>query len=263
MKRGVVAAGVFGLFLAFASSLPAARIYPAAARPERLFFESGGKENPGGSLFASRGSIAAGRSSSSMARAGWSSMGRACSAWRERSPKRAIRSICSIITIAPAPSWRWIRRWRGISASGSETCAMESGGCMAARRNGTRPIGLYGYSLGGFLAIVAASDNPAGRGGGGTGRRDLEFAGETPGQNAAGVDGARLGRQARAGGEICEAASARFARSEAGAWRRSSCRAKAMSSAKRRWRGVRREGGEVFRARAAVGGGSGAPSRDG
>ena len=25
---------------------------------------------------------------------------------------------------------------------------------------GTRPIGLYGYSLGGFLAIVAASDNP-------------------------------------------------------------------------------------------------------
>ena len=26
--------------------------------------------------------------------------------------------------------------------------------------NGTRPIGLYGYSLGGFLAIAAASDNP-------------------------------------------------------------------------------------------------------
>jgi dipeptidyl aminopeptidase/acylaminoacyl peptidase len=25
---------------------------------------------------------------------------------------------------------------------------------------GARPIGLYGYSLGGFLAIVAASDNP-------------------------------------------------------------------------------------------------------
>jgi dienelactone hydrolase len=27
-------------------------------------------------------------------------------------------------------------------------------------KGGTRPIGLYGYSLGGFLAIVAASDNP-------------------------------------------------------------------------------------------------------
>jgi carboxymethylenebutenolidase len=34
------------------------------------------------------------------------------------------------------------------------------GWVQAREGKGTRPIGIYGYSLGGFLAIVAASDNP-------------------------------------------------------------------------------------------------------
>jgi dipeptidyl aminopeptidase/acylaminoacyl peptidase len=42
----------------------------------------------------------------------------------------------------------------------AETVRDGIGWAHAREGKGARPIGLYGYSLGGFLAIVAASDNP-------------------------------------------------------------------------------------------------------
>ncbi len=159
MNRGAVTAGAIGLFLASASSLHAALPDGAATRPERLFFESGGRKvradryAPMGAkshrtvivLYGAGGMIFDGPSMRRMARA--------LNAAGDTVYLLHYYNRTGTIVARDSRMERHFKLW-------AETVRDGIGWVHGREDNGRRRIGLYGYSLGGFLAIVAASDNP-------------------------------------------------------------------------------------------------------
>ena len=158
MNRGVVAAGAITLLLGFASSLNAARADAAATRPERLFFESGGKKiradryAPAG--MPSRRTVIVLYGAGGMVFDG-------------PSMKRVARSLADdgdtvyllhyynrtgTIFALDSTMQKHFKEWL-------ETLRDGIVWVHGREEKGVQPIGLYGYSLGGFLAIAAASDN--------------------------------------------------------------------------------------------------------
>jgi dienelactone hydrolase len=159
MDRRIVAAGVIGWFLALASSVDGFRADTVALRPERLFFESGGRKiradrySPAGRqsrrtiivLYGAGGIIFDGPSMRRMARA--------LTDAGDTVYLLHYYNRTGTIVARDSAMERHFKKW-------AET--VRDGIVWVHEREGkaARPIGLYGYSLGGFLAIVAASDNP-------------------------------------------------------------------------------------------------------
>ncbi len=111
---------------------------------------------------------------------------------------------------------------------------------------GSGRLGLYGYSLGGFLAIAAASDNPrvgavTTQAGGIWNSQEKRIGKMPPVLIVHGLDDGRVPLEKYAKPLMRVLAPARRS-----AWRRSSCRAKAMSSAKRPCRRVRPKVAKFF-----------------
>jgi carboxymethylenebutenolidase len=159
MNRRVVAAAVIGMFLALASSLNAATADTVAIRPERLFFESGDRKiradryKPAGTpsgrtiivLYGAGGMVFDGPSMRRVARA-LTQAGDTVYLFHYYNRTGTIVARDSGIE-------RHFKKWVEAVRDGIVWVHGREG-------KGARPIGLYGYSLGGFLAIVAASDNP-------------------------------------------------------------------------------------------------------
>jgi dienelactone hydrolase len=153
MNRPVFAAVGIALLVGWGSSAT------AGTRPERLFFESGGKEiradrysparTPSGRtiivLYGAGGMIFDGPSMRRVAR----SLGEA----GDTVYLLHYYNRTGTIVARDAAMERHFKKWADTVRDGIRWAQAREG-------KGTRPIGLYGYSLGGFLAIVAASDNP-------------------------------------------------------------------------------------------------------
>jgi dienelactone hydrolase len=154
MNRGVIAGGVIWLVLGLASTSW------AAARPERLFFESGGRKIradrylPQGArsdrtviaLYGAGGMIFDGPSLRRMARA-----------LTDAGDTVYLLHYYNRTGTIVARDSRMERHFKEWVETVRDGIVWVHG---RERKGGARPIGLYGYSLGGFLAIVAASDNP-------------------------------------------------------------------------------------------------------
>ena len=160
MNRGIVAAGlVVALFFGAVGSLSAARIDPAATRPEKLFFESGGRKiradcyPPTGTrsgrtiivLYGAGGMVFDGPALRRMAR---TLVAAGDTVYLLHYYNRT-GNVVALDSTMQKHFGEWLETVRdGIMwVQGREA-------------EGRRPIGLYGYSLGGFLALVAASNNP-------------------------------------------------------------------------------------------------------
>ena len=159
MNRCIVAAGAIGLVLGLAGPLSAAPAEGAATRPERLSFESGGRK------------IRADRYLPARARSGRTIIvlyGAGGMVFDGPSMRRMARTLTEAgdmvyllhyynrtgtIVARDSRIERHFKKW-------AETVRDGIGWVHAREGEGARSIGLYGYSLGGFLAIVAASDNP-------------------------------------------------------------------------------------------------------
>ena len=157
--RRVVAAAVIWLLLGLASSSRAVAHGDAAVRPERLFFESGGRK-----IRADRYAPAGMRS----ARTVIVLYGAGGMVFDGPSMGRVARSLADAGDTVYL--LHYYNRTGNIVALDS-TMQKNFGVWLETLRDGikwvhgredkgTRRIGLYGYSLGGFLAIAAASDNP-------------------------------------------------------------------------------------------------------
>ena len=159
MNRGVGAAGAIWLFLAVVSPLSAARADAAATQPDRLFFESGGRKiradrfSPVGApsqrtvivLYGAGGMIFDGP--------GMRRVARALTEAGDTVYLLHYYNRTGTIVARNAAMERHFKKWAETARDGIRWVHAREG-------DGTQPIGLYGYSLGGFLAIVAASDNP-------------------------------------------------------------------------------------------------------
>ena len=157
--RRVVAAGVIWLLLGLASSSSAAAPGEAAARPENLSFESGGRKiradrySPAGTgsqrtvivLHGAGGTLFDGPSMKRVAR----SLAEAGDTVYLLHYFNRTGTIGALDSMMQKNFEAWLETLRDgiVWAHGRE-------------EKGAQPIGLYGYSLGGFLAIAAASDNP-------------------------------------------------------------------------------------------------------
>jgi dienelactone hydrolase len=158
-RWSVAAVGVIWLLRALPSPLKAAGANETAVRPASVFFESGGRKiradryAPVGTpthravivLYGAGGMVFDG-----------SSMRRVSRALAEEGDTvyllhyyNRTGTIVALDSTMQAHFDEWLQTLRdGIAwVHGRE-------------KKGARPIGLYGYSLGGFLAIAAASDNP-------------------------------------------------------------------------------------------------------
>ena len=152
MNRRAVAVGAIAVLLGLVSSLT------AATRPDRLFFESGGRN------------IRADRYSPTGTRSGRTIIvlyGAGGMVFDGPSMRRVARALTDAgdtvyllhyynrtgtIVARDARIERHFKEWAETVRDGIVWVQGREG-------KGARPIGLYGYSLGGFLAIVAASDN--------------------------------------------------------------------------------------------------------
>ena len=147
------------LALAVGSSLQAAGVNETAARPVRLFFESGGRKiradrySPMGTrshrtvivLYGAGGMVFDGPSMRRVAR----TLAEAGDTVYLLHYYNRTGTIVALDSTMQKHFAEWIETLRdGIVWVHDR------------EENGARPIGLYGYSLGGFLAIAAASDNP-------------------------------------------------------------------------------------------------------
>ena len=159
MNRKGRAAGIIGLLIAFAAPLHAARTDLTVTRPERLFFESGGRK------------IRADRYSPIATRSGRTIIvlyGAGGMVFDGPSLRRMARTLVKAgdtvyllhyynrtgtIVARDAGIERHAKKW-------AETVRDGIGWAHAREGNGARPLGIYGYSLGGFLAVISASDNP-------------------------------------------------------------------------------------------------------
>ena len=153
------AAAVTALFLGVFGPLTAAPAEGAAARTEKLFFESGGRKiradrySPAGTpsgrtiivLYGAGGMVFDGPSMRRVARA-------LTDAGDTVYLLHYYNRTGTIIARDSAME-RHFKQWADTVRDGILWVHGREG-------KGARPIGLYGYSLGGFLAIVAASDNP-------------------------------------------------------------------------------------------------------
>jgi carboxymethylenebutenolidase len=158
MDRRVAAAGAIALLLGFATSLKAATP-TVVTRPEKLFFESGGRKiradgySPPGTpsgrtvvvLYGAGGMVFDGPSMRRMA-------GALNNAGDTVYLLHYYNRTGTIVARDSAME-RHFKDW-------AETVRDGIVWVHGREAKGARPIGLYGYSLGGFLAIVAASDNP-------------------------------------------------------------------------------------------------------
>jgi dienelactone hydrolase len=151
---------VIWLLLGLASSLRAA--LPDAkgvTRPERLFFESGGRKiradrySPAGTL--SRRTIIVLYGAGGMVFDGpaMKRMARALAGDGDTVYLLHYYNLTGTIVARDSTMERHFKAW-------VETVRDGIVWVHGREEKGTRAIGLYGYSLGGFLAIVAASDNP-------------------------------------------------------------------------------------------------------
>jgi dienelactone hydrolase len=159
MDRKVVAAGGIALLLGLATSLKAADASVPSTSPEKLFFESGGRK------------IRADRHESTGKRSGRTVIvlyGAGGMVFDGPSMRRMARALndagdtvyllhyynrTGTIVARDSAMERHFKNWAETVRDGIVWVHGREG-------KGARPIGLYGYSLGGFLAIVAASDNP-------------------------------------------------------------------------------------------------------
>ena len=154
MKRGVIAARAIGLFLAVAGSLHAAE-----TRPESLFFESGGKK-----IRADRYAPVGVKSHRTVIVL----YGAGGMVFDGPSMKRVARSLAAngdtvyllhyynrtgTIVAVDSTMQKHFGNWLETLRDGIRWA-------HAREDKGMRKIGLFGYSLGGFLALAAASDNP-------------------------------------------------------------------------------------------------------
>ena len=158
MKRGVIAAAVILLLLGLASFSRAAP-GDAATRPESLSFESGGRKiradryAPAGEgsqrtvivLHGAGGTLFDGPSMKRVAR----SLADAGDTVYLLHYFNRTGTIGALDSTMQKNFEAWLQTLR-------EGIVWVHG----RQEKGARPIGLYGYSLGGFLAIAAASDNP-------------------------------------------------------------------------------------------------------
>lgn len=159
MNRWVVGAGVIWLLLGLDSSLKAAGVNETAARQASLFFESGGRKiradhySPVGRrshrtvivLYGAGGMVFDGPSMRRVARA----LAEAGDTVYLLHYYNRTGTIVALDSTMQAHFGEWLETLRDgiVWVHGRE-------------EKGAGPIGLYGYSLGGFLAIAAASDNP-------------------------------------------------------------------------------------------------------
>jgi dienelactone hydrolase len=159
MNRGVLGTGVIWVFLALASSLDAARADGAATRPESLSFESGRRK-----IRADR-YVPVGRRSQRTVIVLYGAGGMVFDGPSMKRVARALADNGDVVYLL-----HYYNRTGTVVALDStmqkhfaewlETLRDGIRWVHGREDNGTRRIGLYGYSLGGFLAIAAASDNP-------------------------------------------------------------------------------------------------------
>jgi dienelactone hydrolase len=147
------------LVLAFTSCLNAAEVDVGAARAETLFFQSGGRKiradryapigRPSGRtiivLYGAGGMVFDGRSMKRVARA---LAADGDTAYVLHYYNRT-GSIVAVDSTMQKHFGEWLETLRDAIKWAHDR-----------EENGRRPIGLYGYSLGGFLALAAASGNP-------------------------------------------------------------------------------------------------------
>lgn len=159
MNRRVVAAGAIWLLLGLVSSLNAAGAGGTGTGRERLFFESGGRKirvdrySPAGTrsqrtiivLYGAGGMVFDGPSMRRMART--------LTDAGDTVYLLHYYNRTGTIVARDSAMERHFKEW-------AETVRDGIVWVHGREDKGTRRIGLYGYSLGGFLAIVAASDNP-------------------------------------------------------------------------------------------------------
>jgi dienelactone hydrolase len=159
MNRRVSAAGLIWLLLTSTTPLQAVEANATTRRPERLFFESGGRN-----IRADR-YLPAGRRSGRTIIVLYGAGGMVFDGPSMRRVARALTEAgdtvyllhyynrTGTIVARDAAMERHFKKW-------AETVRDGIGWVQSREGKGARPIGLYGYSLGAFLAIVAASDNP-------------------------------------------------------------------------------------------------------
>ena len=159
MKRGIMAAGMIWLLLGLAGFVSAAEDGRSARRPERLYFESGGRK-----IRVDRYSPAGARSHRTIIVL----YGAGGMVFDGPSMRRVAR------TLAKAGDTVYLLHYynrTGNIVALDSTMQKHFGVWLGTLRDGirwvhgredagTRQVGLYGYSLGGFLALAAASDTP-------------------------------------------------------------------------------------------------------